>query len=74
MNNDEIIDKKFPRTDDNFGINNVREALNVLMNEARAETAREIFKELENEDTGYGDICFDSNRFEQIKRKYKVQE
>ena len=33
--NDEIINKHFPRTKEGFDIENVRDSINVLMNEAR---------------------------------------
>ena len=45
---------------------------NYLMNEARADTANQIFADLEKNDTGYGDIVLAKEELQALKKKYKV--
>ena len=40
--------------------------------EARADTAKQIFAELEKHNTGYGDIILSKEELLELKKKYKV--
>ena len=46
--NDEIINKHFPRTKEGFDIENVRDSINVLMNEARLDERVSLVYEIES--------------------------
>ena len=47
---------------------------NYLMNEARADTANQIFADLEKNDTGYGDIVLAKEELQALKKKYNIEE
>ena len=65
--NDEIIKKYDLEGDGDLGID-VHEALK----EARADTAKQIFAELEKHNTGYGDIILSKEELLELKKKYKA--
>ena len=55
-----ITDEKLKRT------------IDITWNEARADTANQIFADLEKNDTGYGDIVLAKEELQALKKKYKV--
>ena len=44
--NNEIIDMYFPPDEQGFNVENVRKALNFLMDKARADTAKQISEDI----------------------------
>ncbi len=72
--NNEIIDMYFPPDEQGFNVENVRKALNFLMDKARADTAKRIFAEIKNADDKLVNPNYNNLKtiINTIKKKFKV--
>lgn len=71
--NDEIEQKhrEFRRM---YGFADWDKEVDVMLNEARADTAKQIFADLEKNDTGYGDIVLAKEELQALKKQYNIEE
>ena len=67
--NDEIKYKGGVELANNKSLESV---IDKMLKEARADTAKQIFAELEKHNTGYGDIILSKEELLELKKKYKA--
>ena len=68
MPTNEEIQKRHGSKKGDLDYNGIRD----MLNEARADTTKQIFAELEKHDTGYGGIVLFKEDIQALKKRFKV--